>query len=94
MARRSCPLEDFERCDTVPDGLNDLNRRFLGLGFFTIRELDLFSKSRVTKHCKWVLTILWARSRQQLKASHGRKRRCEGIANIVLERVTRLTSDL
>jgi hypothetical protein len=37
---------------------------------------------------------LWARSRLQLKASHGRKRRCEGIANIVLERVTRLTSDL
>src|SRR5258708_15450078 len=33
MARRSCPLECFEQCDTVLDGLNDLNRRFLGLGF-------------------------------------------------------------
>jgi hypothetical protein len=31
MARRSCPLECFEQCDTVLDGLNDLNRRFLAL---------------------------------------------------------------
>src|SRR3954453_8203890 len=27
MARRSCPLEGFEQCDTVFDQLNDLNRR-------------------------------------------------------------------
>jgi hypothetical protein len=53
MARRSCPLEGFEQCDTVFDQLNDLNRvpsrpRILGsLG------LDLFSKSPITKHCKW-----------------------------------------
>src|SRR3984957_20958568 len=26
MARRSCPLECFEQCDTVLDRLNDLNR--------------------------------------------------------------------
>ena len=30
MARRSCPLEGFEQCDTVFDQLNDLNRRSLG----------------------------------------------------------------
>jgi hypothetical protein len=31
MARRSCPLEGFEQCDTVLDEMNDLNRSFLGL---------------------------------------------------------------
>src|SRR6266702_3127757 len=31
MARRSCPLDGFERCDTVLDELNDLNRRSLAL---------------------------------------------------------------
>src|SRR3990170_7257018 len=31
MARRSCPLESFEQCDTVLDELNDLNRRFPAL---------------------------------------------------------------
>src|SRR4249919_2375967 len=31
MARRSCPLEGFEQCDTVLDQLNDLNRRSLAL---------------------------------------------------------------
>src|SRR5436190_23223824 len=31
MARRSCPLESLEQCDTVLDELNDLNRRFLAL---------------------------------------------------------------
>ena len=55
MARRSCPLEGFEQCDTVPDELKKLNRSFLAL--FRILgdpvKLDLFSKSRFTKHCKW-----------------------------------------
>jgi hypothetical protein len=55
MARRSCPLEGFEQCDTVPDELKKLNRSFLAL--FRILgdpiKLDLFSKSRITKHCKW-----------------------------------------
>jgi hypothetical protein len=54
MARRSCPLEGFEQCDTVPDELKKLNRSFLAL--FRILgdpiKLDLFSKSRFTKHCK------------------------------------------
>jgi hypothetical protein len=55
MARRSCPLEGFEQCDTVPDELKKLSRSFLAL----VRilgdpiKLDLFSKSRFTKHCKW-----------------------------------------
>jgi hypothetical protein len=31
MARRSCPLEGFEQCDTVPDELKKLNRSFLAL---------------------------------------------------------------
>jgi hypothetical protein len=31
MARRSCPLEGFEQCDTDPDGPNELNRRLLAL---------------------------------------------------------------
>src|SRR5882757_7619848 len=31
MARRSCPLESFEQCDTVLDELYDLNRRSLAL---------------------------------------------------------------
>jgi len=55
MARRSCPLEGFEQCDTVPDELKKLNRSFLAL--FRILadpiKLDLFSTSRFTKHCKW-----------------------------------------
>ena len=53
MARRSCPLEGFEQCDTVPDGLNRLNRRLLALpDSWDPAKLDLFSKSRLTKHCK------------------------------------------
>src|SRR3954471_8460918 len=55
MARRSCPLESFEQCDTVPDELKKLNRSFLAL-FLILGDpvkLDLFSKLRFTKHCKW-----------------------------------------
>jgi hypothetical protein len=54
MARRSCPLEGFEQCDTDPDGPNELNRRLLALpdSWDPVRH-DLFSKSPFTKHCKW-----------------------------------------
>jgi hypothetical protein len=53
MARRSCPLERLEQCDTIrrvekvePTFLAPI--RILG----DPAKLDLFSKSRFTKHCK------------------------------------------
>jgi hypothetical protein len=42
MARRSCPLEGFEQCDTVLDELNKLNRSFLALiRILTIRQSSI-----------------------------------------------------
>src|SRR5712664_1798 len=63
MARRSCPLEGFEQCDTVFDQLNDLNRRSLALAdSLDPAKLDLFSKSRFTKHCKGAVAGLHFKS--------------------------------
>jgi len=56
MARRSCPLECFERCDTVLDGLSDWtdvsSRHPDSWG---PAKLDLFSEPQFTKHCKWAV---------------------------------------
>jgi hypothetical protein len=68
MARRSCPLERFERCDTIRQ-VEKVEPTFLApiriLG--DPAKLDLFSKSRFTKHCKRRRADSWE---TQLPAGH------------------------
>jgi hypothetical protein len=77
MARRSCPLECFEQCDTVPDELNDLNRRLLALRILgdPISSICLVNHgllniaSRVVERWKMCALLLLFAARRNINAA-------------------------
>jgi hypothetical protein len=87
MARRSCPLEGFEQCDTVLDGLNDLNRRSLVL----VDSWDPLSSICLVNHKVLNIASGLLTARKLTRFCPGYCDVARGIINAVFDQTTRNT---